>query len=239
MRFFYSILLSLLCIALTGCVQSMETLQSWYYFSQEKCPVSDCTYCRNADHYLLKIDTHTSRALKRESSSSGYYVRSLDHDARPICRDDCYYCNNIRSKYTQTGSEAKVEQNTENKLLSLSVEIESFTREALPEVCRERISLVNKYQKIESMLCEIRRMKTNINESTSIDLCEQQEDKLTKSAKLIEKKHKAINAEIEKIYVQYKIAQQNNSLDIINDISKRADELLQDLKTTQEEINAL
>ena len=239
MRFFYSILLSLLCIAQSGCVQSMETLQSWYYFSQEKCPVSDCTYCRNTDHYLLKIDAHTSRALKRESSSSGYYVRSLDHDARPICRDDCSYCNRIRAKYTQVQEKQNVKCITINNLATLPKEIESFTRDALPEVSRERISLVNKYQKIESMLCEIRRMKTNINESTSIDLCEQQEDKLTKSAKLIEKKHKAINAEIEKIYVQYKIAQQNNSLDIINDISKHADELLQDLKTTQEEINAL
>ena len=236
MRFFYSILLSLLCTVLTGCVQSMETLQSWYYFSQEKCPVSDCTFCKNADHYLLKIDTHTSRALRREHSSSGYIVREVDHDARPICRDDCSYCSRIKAKYTQVLENQNVKYITINNLVTLPQEIESFTREALPDVSRERITLVNKYKKIESMLCEIRRMKTNINDPTSINLCTQQEDKLTQSAKLIEKKYIAINAEIEKIYVQYKIAQQNNSLDIINDISLKSDEILQDLKSINEEI---
>ena len=45
-----------------------------------------------------------------------------------------------------------------------------------------------------------------------------------------------INAEIEKIYVQYKIAQQNNSLDIINNISEKSDEILQDLKSIHNEI---
>ena len=236
MRFFYSILLSLLCTVLTGCVQSMETLQSWYYFSQEKCPVSDCTFCKNADHYLLKIDTHTSRALRREHSSSGYIVREVDHDARPICRDDCSYCSRIKAKYTQVLENQNVKYITINNLVTLPQEIESFTREALPDVSRERITLVNKYKKIESMLCEIGRMKTNINDPTSINLCNQQEDKLTQSAKLIEKKYNAINAEIEKIYVQYKIAQQNNSLDIINNISEKSDEILQYLKSINEEI---
>ena len=236
MRFFYSILLSLLCTVLTGCVQSMETLQSWYYFSQEKCPVSDCTFCKNADHYLLKIDTHTSRALRREHSSSGYIVREVDHDARPICRDDCSYCNSIKAKYTQVKENQNIRYITINNLVALPQEIESFTQEALPEVCRERISLANKYRKIESMLCDIRRMITHIKESSSINLCEEQEDKLSQRAKLIEKKYNAINAEIEKIYVQYKIAQQNNSLDIINDISLKSDEILQDLKSINEEI---
>ena len=89
------------------------------------------------------------------------------------------------------------------------------------------------------MLSEIRKVKDATNDDASLKLCIQQEEKLLKLSQTIAKKYNSINAEIEKIYVQYKIAQQNNSLDIINDISKRADELLQDLKTTQEEINAL
>ena len=228
MRFFYSILLSLLYIALTGCVQSMETLQSWYYFSQEKCPVTDCAYCKNADHYLLKIDTHTSRALNRKNSSSGYTVREVDHDARPICRDDCSYCNKIKKYYTQDTSM--------DRLIPLQKDLELFTAEALPEIYRERNSLSNKYSKIKDMLSEIRKVKDATNDDASLKLCIQQEEKLLKSSQIIAKKYNSINAEIEKIYVQYKIAQQNNSLDIINDISLKSDEILQDLKSIHNEI---
>ena len=36
MRFFYSLLLSLLCTVLTGCVQYTESLQLWYNFLKNK-----------------------------------------------------------------------------------------------------------------------------------------------------------------------------------------------------------
>ena len=86
------------------------------------------------------------------------------------------------------------------------------------------------------MLFEIRKVKDATNDDASLKLCIQQEEKLLKSSQLIAEKYNSINAEIEKIYVQYKIAQQNNSLDIINNISEKSDEILQDLKSIYEEI---
>ena len=206
MRFFYSILLSLLCTVLTGCVQYTEGLQLWYNFSQKKCPVQNCDFCKNANHNLWEIDTH----------------------ARSICRADCKYCNKIKKYYTQDTSV--------DLLTSLQKDLELFTAEALPEIYRERKSLFNKYSKIKDMLSEIRKVKDATNDDASLKLCIQQEEKLLKSSQIIAEKYNSINAEIEKIYVQYKIAQQNNSLDIINNISEKSDEILQDLKSIYEEI---